>query len=57
MSNQTLRKRFGLDGGAGSSTASQIIAAAKEANLIKPDDEGTSSLRYARYLPGWVKTI
>ena len=54
MSNQSLRERFGLPGtGAGSATASQIIAAAKDANLIKPDDDGTSSLRYARYLPMW----
>ncbi len=54
MSNQSLRERFGLPGtGAGSATASQIIAAAKDAGLIKPDDDGTSSLRYARYLPQW----
>lgn len=54
MSNQSLRERFGLPGtGAGSATASQIIAAAKEADLIKPDDDGNSSLRYARYLPRW----
>ncbi len=54
MSNQSLRERFGLPGtGAGSATASQIIAAAKDADLIKPDDDGTSSLRYARYLPRW----
>jgi serine/threonine protein kinase len=54
MSNQSLRERFGLGGkSTGSATASQIIAAAKEANLIKPDDDGTSSLRYARYLPCW----
>lgn len=54
MSNQSLRERFGLSGaGTGSATASQIIAAAKEANFIKPDDDGTSSLRYARYLPCW----
>lgn len=54
MSNQSLRERFGLPGtGAGSATASQIIAAAKDAGLIKPDDDGTSSLRYVRYLPQW----
>lgn len=32
---------------------SEVIAAAKEANLIKADDDGNSSLRYARYLPIW----
>lgn len=54
MSNQSLRERFGLPStGSGSATASQIIAAAKEADLIKPDDDGSSSLRYARYLPRW----
>lgn len=53
MSNQSLRERFGLPSGSGSATASQIIAAAKDADLIKPDDDGTSSLRYARYLPRW----
>ena len=54
MSNQSLRERFGLPGtGTGSATASQIIAAAKDANLIKPDDDSNSSLRYARYSPMW----
>ncbi|WP_417731176.1 protein kinase domain-containing protein [Rosistilla oblonga] len=55
MSNQSLRERFGLNNsGSGSATASQIIAAAKEKNLVKLDEEGAGSLRYARYVPGWV---
>jgi len=54
MSNQSLRERFGLAGtAAGSATASQVIASAKDANFIKPDDEQNTSLRYARYLPWW----
>lgn len=58
MSNQSLRERFGLGGtGTGSATASQVIAAAKDADLTKPDDEGKGSLRYVKYLPSRVKTI
>jgi len=54
MSNQSLRERFGLINiGSGSATTSQVIAAAKDAKLIKSDDDGAGSLRYARYLPCW----
>ena len=54
MSNQSLRERFGLDNsGAGSAITSQIIAATKDAGLIKPDDDESKSTRYARYLPWW----
>ncbi|MBF0454026.1 MAG: putative DNA binding domain-containing protein [Magnetococcales bacterium] len=53
MSNQSLRERFGLPASKGA-TVSLIIGAAKEANLIKPDEAETSSTRYARYLPFWA---
>lgn len=55
MSNRSLRKRFRL--GASSSatvTASQVIGATKEKDLIRPDDAESSSTRYARYLPFWA---
>jgi ATP-dependent DNA helicase RecG len=55
MSNQTLRERFGLgESSSATVTASQVIGATKEAGLIKPDDAGSSSTRYARYLPFWA---
>ena len=55
MSNQSLRERFGLDNsGTSSATTSQVIAATKEAGLIKQDDDESSSTRYARYLPHWA---
>ena len=54
MTNGSLRERFGLSEGK-SATVSQIIAAAVEAGLIKPDEgRGTSSKRYASYLPFWA---
>ncbi len=54
MSNQSLRERFGLsDVSSGPSTTSQVITATKEENLIKQDDEETTSTRYARYIPWW----
>lgn len=54
MSNHSLRERFGLDNSASSSSStSQIIAATKEAKLIKPDDDESRSTRYARYIPWW----
>lgn len=53
MSNQSLRERFRLkESKVG--TVSQIIGAAKEEGLIKQDDSGSSSTRYARYLPFWA---
>jgi ATP-dependent DNA helicase RecG len=54
MSNQSLRDRFGV-GEAKAATISLIIAATKEAGLIKDDIAGdTKSTRYARYLPFWA---
>jgi ATP-dependent DNA helicase RecG len=35
-------------------TVSQVIAAAKDAGLIKADESETTSTRYARYLPFWA---
>jgi len=55
MTNASLRARFGLeDAPAGSSIASQIIAATKKARLIKPKHAAGASLRYACYLPFWA---
>ena len=53
MSNKSLRERFGL-GESKAATVSLIIAATKEANLIKDDAAETKSTRYARYLPYWA---
>lgn len=53
MSNQTLRERFGLNESK-MATVSVLIGATKDAGLIKSDDAGSSSTRYARYLPFWA---
>jgi ATP-dependent DNA helicase RecG len=53
MSNQSLRERFRLSE-AKTATASQVISATKEANLIKPDETDSASTRYARYVPYWA---
>lgn len=53
MSNQSLRERFNLPESK-AVTVSQVIAAAREAGLIKPDESETTSSRYARYLPFWA---
>lgn len=53
MSNKTLRERFHLSE-AKASTVSQIVSATKKAGLIKADDTGSASPRYARYLPFWA---
>lgn len=53
MSNQSLRERFKLPESK-TATASQVIGATKEAELIKPDESDTTSTRYARYLPFWA---
>jgi ATP-dependent DNA helicase RecG len=53
MTNQTLRKRFRLSENK-SATASQVIAAAIEANRIKADEEAGASRKLARYLPYWA---
>lgn len=55
MSNQSLRERFGLgESSSATVTASQVIGAAKESGVIKPDDAESTSTRYARYLPFWA---
>ena len=55
MSNESLRGRFGLgESGSAPVTASQVISATKEAGLIKTDNTGNASPRYARYLPFWA---
>ncbi|MBX2865100.1 MAG: putative DNA binding domain-containing protein [Leptolyngbyaceae cyanobacterium MAG.088] len=53
MSNQTLRERFRL-GETKNVPVSQVIGATKDAGLIKLDDTGSTSTRYARYLPYWT---
>jgi ATP-dependent DNA helicase RecG len=53
MSNQSLRERFSLPESK-AVTVSQVIAAAKDAGLIKADESETTSTRYARYLPFWA---
>lgn len=55
MKNSSLRTRFGLgNSGADSSIVSQVIAATKQAGLIKLAPGGSSSTRYASYLPWWA---
>lgn len=53
MSNQSLRERFRL-GETKAATVSQVIAATRDAGLIKVDDSESTSTRYARYLPFWA---
>jgi ATP-dependent DNA helicase RecG len=53
MSNQSLRERFRLDESK-NGLVSLVIRATKEAGLIKTDDSGSQSTRYARYLPFWA---
>ena len=53
MTNQSLRKRFGVSEGS-SNTISQIIAAAVEQGLVKNDPNAPDSKRYARYIPAWA---
>jgi ATP-dependent DNA helicase RecG len=53
MTNQSLRKRFGVSEGS-SNTISQIIAAAVEQGLVKNDPNAPESKRYARYIPAWA---
>ncbi|QLH43791.1 MAG: putative DNA binding domain-containing protein [Coxiellaceae bacterium] len=55
MTNQSLRERFKLeDTRAKSAIVSQIIAASVEQGEIKPDDPGSASKRYAKYVPYWA---
>lgn len=53
MTNQSLRERFHLPESK-SATVSQVIAAAIEAQCIKPDEKVGASRKYARYLPIWA---
>ncbi len=53
MTNQTLRKRFHLPEKK-SASVSQVITAAIEAGLIKPDEKVGGSRKFARYLPVWA---
>ncbi len=53
MTNQTLRKRFGLPQNK-SRHVSQIIAATIDAGYIRADDDAGSSKKYACYLPAWA---
>ncbi len=53
MTNQSLRERFRLPENK-SATVSQVIAAATESKLIKPDEKVGGSRKYARYLPFWA---
>jgi len=53
MSNQSLRERFKLPA-AKAESASRIIQAALGKGLIKLDDAGTTSKRYAKYVPFWA---
>lgn len=53
MTNQSLRDRFHLPESK-SAITSQIIAAAIEAGLVKPDEGVGSSRKFARYLPFWA---
>ena len=53
MTNQSLRERFHLPESK-SASVSQIISAAIEAGVIKPDESVGSSRKFARYLPFWA---
>lgn len=53
MTNQSLRERFHLPESK-SAIVSQVIAAAIETGLIKPDEKVGASRKYARYLPFWA---
>lgn len=53
MTNQSLRERFHLPEGK-SASVSQVIAAAMEANMIKPDEKVGASKKFARYVPFWA---
>lgn len=53
MTNQSLRERFKL-ADTRASVTSQIIAAAIESGLVRPDEAVGGSRKYARYLPYWA---
>lgn len=53
MSNQSLRKRFGL-ADERAETVSRVLRDTIQAGLIKLEDPGSGSKKYARYLPYWA---
>ena len=53
MTNSSLRERFGLYKNK-SAVVSQIIATTVGASLIKLDEQGSVSRRFARYIPFWA---
>ncbi|MFZ5995458.1 MAG: ATP-binding protein [Thermodesulfobacteriota bacterium] len=53
MTNQSLRKRFGIDE-QNYPMASRIIADTTDAKLIKDYDPASKSKKYAKYLPFWA---
>jgi hypothetical protein len=53
LTNQSLRDRFHLDEDK-APVASQVISAAIEAGLIKPDESVGNCRKFARYLPFWA---
>ncbi len=53
MTNQSLRERFHQPESK-TVSVSQVIAAAIEAKVIKPDEKVGGSRKYARYLPFWA---
>jgi len=53
MSNQSLRKRFGLADGK-AETVSRILRDTMDAQLIKLEDAASGSKKYARYVPFWA---
>lgn len=53
MTNKTLRERFKIDA-RNTATASRIIDATIKADLIKFDDQGSISRKYAKYIPFWA---
>ncbi len=53
MTNQSLRERFHLPENK-SASGYQVIAAAIEAGVIKPDAMAGASRKFARYLPFWA---
>ena len=53
MTNSSLRERFGLYKNK-SAAVSQIIATTVDASLMKLDEQGSVSRRFARYIPFWA---
>lgn len=53
MSNQSLRKRFGLPDER-AETVSRILRDTGDAKLIKQEESGSGSKKYARYVPFWA---